>query len=119
MTDSRKLKYILENLINNAIKFSEKGDVRISVRHFPESKTVKFKVADEGIGIAKESLPFIFDKFHQVDSSQTRSFGGAGLGLYIVKKFTELLEGTIEVESEYDKGSTFTLTLPLSVKRDS
>ncbi len=118
-TDSRKLRNILENLINNAIKFCEQGEVRISVRPSPESKTVQFKVTDTGIGIPKESLPVIFDKFYQVDSSETRTHEGVGLGLYIVRRYTELLKGTIDVESEYGKGCTFTLVIPFSVEQVS
>jgi signal transduction histidine kinase len=73
---------------------------------------VEFKVADTGIGIAEDQLPFIFDKFHQADSSQTRSYGGVGMGLYIVKQFAELLGGAVKVKSERDRGSTFSVTLP-------
>jgi len=126
-TDSAKLKLILQNLIDNAIKFTEKGSVTITaaVRDqgtgvstgrrppTPGPRFVELKVADTGIGIPKEAMPFIFDKFRQVDSSETRSYGGAGLGLYIVKKFTELLGGSVEVESEPGKGSTFTVMIPV------
>lgn len=111
-TDAEKLKYILQNLIYNGIKFTEKGSVTVSARHIPEAKTVELKVADTGIGIANENFPIIFDMFRQVDSSETRSYGGVGLGLYIVKKFTEMLGGKVEVESEPGKGSTFTVRLP-------
>lgn len=111
-TDSAKLKYILQNLIHNAFKFTEKGHVTISARHIPEAKTVEFRVSDTGVGIRKEHLLFIFEKFRQVDSSETRLYGGVGMGLYIVKRFTELLGGTVEVESEPGKGSTFTVTIP-------
>ena len=111
-TDSEKLKIILQNLINNAIKFTDKGNVTISARYLPETKTVKFKVADMGIGISEEALPTIFEMFRQVDGSETRPYGGVGLGLYIVKKYTELLGGRIDVESERGMGSTFTVTLP-------
>jgi len=75
---------------------------------------VEFKVADTGVGIPQEHIPHIFDKFRQVDSSETRSFGGVGMGLYIAKKFTEMLGGTVEVESETGEGSAFTVTIPCS-----
>ncbi|MBI2358363.1 MAG: GAF domain-containing protein [Deltaproteobacteria bacterium] len=113
-TDSGKLKQILQNLINNAIKFTERGCVAISVRCDSEAETIRFQVADTGIGIPEDSIPAIFEMFRQVDSSETRSYGGVGLGLYIVKKFTDLLGGTIEVDSAPGKGSTFTVVLPLN-----
>ena len=112
-TDGQKLKQILQNLIDNAVKFTERGTITISARYIPEAKAVEFKVADTGIGISKDHLPLIFDKFRQVDSSETRLYGGVGMGLYIVGKFTELLGGTIGLESELGKGSTFTVTIPL------
>jgi signal transduction histidine kinase len=118
-TDGEKLEHVLENLINNAIKFAEKGYVTVSARIKEGSSQrvegkweVEFKVADTGIGIREEALPLIFERFHQADSSETRPYGGVGLGLYIVKKFTELLGGKVEVESEVGKGSTFTVTIP-------
>jgi signal transduction histidine kinase len=116
-TDSVKLRHILENLINNAIKYTEKGHIGISGRYLSQTNTIEFKVADTGIGIAKESLPIIFDKFHQLDDSNTRPYGGMGLGLYIVKKYTELLDGEVEVKSELGKGSTFTVTIPCETAR--
>ncbi|MBI2987994.1 MAG: GAF domain-containing protein [Deltaproteobacteria bacterium] len=127
-TDSAKLKLIMQNLIDNAIKFTQKGSVTVSARigvgdqglggsasphpPTPVPRWVEFKVSDTGVGIPKDAMPFIFDKFHQVDSSETRLFGGVGMGLYIVKKFTELLNGTVEVESEVGKGSTFIVKIP-------
>lgn len=114
-TDSRRLRHVLQNLINNAIKFTEKGSINISARYFPEAKRVEFKVADTGIGIPKEKIPVIFEMFRQVDSSDARSAGGVGLGLYIVKKFTEMVEGRIDVESDPGKGTTFTVSLPLEI----
>jgi len=78
----------------------------------PKSKTLRFTVADTGPGIPKESLPIIFDMFHQVDSSNTRTHGGLGLGLYIVKKYTEMLGGKIKVKSAPGRGSVFTVALP-------
>jgi len=109
-TDGRKLRHILENIINNAIKFTPSGAVTISARWI--SDAVRFQVADTGVGIARDLLPSVFEIFRQVDGSETRSHGGVGLGLYIVKKFTELLGGNIEVESDLGKGSTFTVTMP-------
>lgn len=119
-TDSSKLKHVLRNLINNAIKFTEKGEVRVSARvveegrrQEAEGKSVEFKVVDTGVGIPKEMQSVIFEKFKQIDSSETRLYGGVGLGLYIVKQFTETIGGEIEVESEVGKGSTFTVRIPI------
>ncbi|MGH7774348.1 MAG: GAF domain-containing protein [Candidatus Binatia bacterium] len=111
-TDGEKLKHILENLINNAIKFTDKGRVAISARRVAGKEAVEFKVADTGIGIPEEYLPAIFERFRQVDGSDTRTHGGGGLGLHVVKKFTEMLGGEIDVKSEPGKGSTFTVTIP-------
>ncbi len=111
-TDSEKLKHILQNLINNAVKFTDRGNVTISARYNPKAKAVEFKVADTGIGIQRELLPWIFEMFRQGDSSETRSYGGVGIGLYIVKKFTDLLGGRIETQSKPGKGSIFTVTIP-------
>ena len=131
-TDSAKLKQILQNLIDNALKFTSKGSITVSAQIRQQAignrqqeeqlltplasrlspTWVEFKVSDTGVGIPKDHLPFVFDKFRQVDSSETRLFGGVGMGLYIVKKFTELLGGKVEVESEPGKGTTFTVTIP-------
>jgi signal transduction histidine kinase len=112
-TDGEKLKHVLQNLINNAIKFTENGSVTICVRYF--SEIIEFEVRDTGIGMPQDMLPAIFQMFRQLDSSSTRSYGGSGVGLYIVKKFVDLLGGKIEVESTLGEGSTFTVTLPLDV----
>ena len=116
-TDGEKLKHVLQNLINNAIKFTETGSVTISARCI--SKALEFKVKDTGIGMPQDMLPSIFQMFRQLDSSNTRSYGGSGVGLYIVKKFVDLLSGKIEVESVLGGGSTFTITLPLDVSETS
>ena len=112
-TDGEKLKHVLQNLINNAIKFTENGSVTIFSKY--ASTAIEFKVKDTGIGMPQDMLPSIFQMFRQLDSSSTRSYGGSGVGLYIVKKFVDLLGGTIEVESTLGEGSTFTVTLPLNV----
>jgi signal transduction histidine kinase len=109
-SDGDKLKHILQNLIHNAIKFTEDGSVTVSARCLPDS--IEFAVKDTGVGIEKEMFPVIFDMFRQVDSSQTRSHGGVGVGLFIVKKYVELLNGKIEIESTPGRGTTFTLTIP-------
>lgn len=114
-TDWAKLRVVLQNLIGNAIKFTGTGTVTVSALVYQiggSSNWVEFKVADTGVGISEEQLPFIFEKFQQADTSQTRTYGGAGMGLYIGKKFTELLGGTVEVETEPGKGSTFTVKIP-------
>ena len=116
-TDGEKLKHVLQNLINNAIKFTENGSVTVSVGCV--SEVMEFKVKDTGIGMPQDMLPSIFQMFRQLDSSSTRSYGGSGVGLYIVKKFVDLLGGKIEVESVLGEGSTFTVTLPLDVAETS
>ena len=110
--DRGKLRHVLENLINNAIKFTDQGTVSIAARFLASKKAIEFRVADTGIGIPKELLPAVFERFRQVDSSDTRVYGGVGLGLYIAKKYATLLGGTIHVESKLGQGSTFTLRIP-------
>jgi signal transduction histidine kinase len=111
-TDVDKLKHILQNLMNNAVKFTDQGSITFTARYFPETKVAEFKVADTGVGIEQEMLPSIFEMFHQLDSSVTRTQGGVGLGLFIVKKYTEALGGQVQVSSELGKGSIFTVTIP-------
>ena len=111
-TDREKLRHILQNLVDNAIKFTETGKITISARSLPGSKAVEFKVSDTGLGIPRESLPGIFERFRQGPNSQALPSAGVGLGLHIVKKFTVMLGGKLNVESEVGKGSTFTVTLP-------
>jgi signal transduction histidine kinase len=98
-------------LINNAIKFTERGSVTIETSAY--GQTLEISVSDTGPGIPQEMLPFVFDKFRQIDSATTRNFSGAGLGLYIVNNFVHLLGGTIEVRSELGKGSVFTVRLAM------
>ena len=78
-----------------------------------DGETLALAVADTGPGIAEESLPFVFEKFRQIDSATTRNYSGAGLGLYIVKNFVALLGGKIDVQSKVGEGSIFIVRLPL------
>jgi signal transduction histidine kinase len=116
-TDDEKLKAILQNLVSNALKFTERGTVTVSAAHLREAGRVEFRVSDTGPGIARDKLPIIFDMFKQADSSATRKHEGAGLGLYIVKKFVDLLGGQISVQSETGDGSVFIVSLPLHSDR--
>ena len=118
-SDIRKLRQILTNLINNAIKFTEEGCIVIGAeekRSDGEKSAehwIEFRVSDSGVGIPPEECENIFERFHQVDSSQTRRYEGVGLGLHIVKSFTELLGGRVSVCSQLGEGSTFTVRLPI------
>ncbi len=113
-TDRDKLKQIILNLLSNAAKFTEQGEIKVSA--WRENGSLKLIVSDTGIGMKKEALDYIFDEFRQVDMSTTRKYGGTGLGLAIVKKLVNLLGGEIVVESEESKGSKFTITLPMNLK---
>jgi signal transduction histidine kinase len=115
-TDEDKLRHILQNVVNNAIKYTRQGSVAVSARYIAETGEVEFEVADTGIGIPKEELPRIFEMFSQVKVAHARSGGGVGLGLHIVKKFTEALGGEILVTSEEGKGSTFFIRIPCDVQ---
>ena len=117
-TDRDKIKHILHNVIGNAVKFTKTGSITISARYVADPNVVEFKVTDTGIGIPNTMVPFIFEIFRQVDSSDRRDFEGIGLGLYIVKSYSELLGGKVEVESVEGRGSTFTVTLPAEIPPD-
>ncbi len=111
-SDLNKCRHILQNLIGNAVKFTEKGTVEIKSKQ--SANKLSITITDTGIGIAENHLVHIFDEFRQADGSTSRRFGGTGLGLAIAKKYANLLGGTVTVKSELGKGSSFTLTLPLS-----
>ncbi|OGS07425.1 MAG: hypothetical protein A2270_00425 [Elusimicrobia bacterium RIFOXYA12_FULL_51_18] len=112
-SDKTKLKQILINLVNNAIKFTSSGGVFIEVDQSPEQPRFNIRVRDTGIGVKIENLPLLFQEFKQLDASPTREYGGTGLGLVISRKFARLMGGDIGVESVAGAGSTFTVTLPL------
>jgi PAS domain S-box-containing protein len=113
VTDRRAVRQILLNLTNNAIKFTEKGSVRLTLAQRREngSLLVDLSVSDTGVGIKKEDQVRLFQVFEQVDPSSTRRFGGVGLGLYLSLKLALLLGGQIHFTSEFGQGSTFVLTL--------
>lgn len=113
-TDGAKLKIILRNLINNALKFTEKGEIRVRARHDTKANRVEFLVKDSGIGIDKAESDLVFHKFWQADAAKIKDHGGMGLGLYIVKEFCELLGGTVSVDSALGQGAEFKVALPVA-----
>ena len=140
--DISKVRQCLLNLLGNANKFTEKGSIRLEVKKAANSNdvamphsgfnegdgaetlnshllTISFVVIDEGIGMSQEQLEKLFEAFTQGESSTSRKYGGTGLGLTITKHFAEMMKGTVSVESELAKGSTFTLTLPVEVDAPS
>ncbi len=116
ISDMHKCQHILQNLISNAVKFTEKGTVE--VKTFQTNGQIVISVTDSGIGISEDHLPHIFDEFRQADGSTSRKYGGTGLGLAIAKKYANLLGGNITVTSIPEKGSTFTLKLPVEYNAD-
>jgi signal transduction histidine kinase len=111
--DAPRLRQVAWNLISNAVKFTPQGG-RVTVQLRRQPCSAEMSVADTGIGIAPDMLPFVFDRFRQADSSVTRSFGGVGLGLAIVKHLVELHGGSVRAVSEGpDRGATFTVSLPV------
>ncbi len=111
--DVDKVEKILSNLFSNAFKFTKRGKVMCRLTLLPKSK-VRIAISDTGIGIPKMQVKHIFDRFYQVDNANARSYQGTGIGLALVKELVELHKGKIEVESEVEKGSTFTIELPIS-----
>ena len=112
-SDSERLKEALSNLLQNAVKYTDKGSITVRIREQPATDSIVLEVADTGMGIPEHSLQTIFEPFIQVHKTSTEnSRGGIGLGLSIVKKHLEQIKGTISVESELGKGSTFRIILP-------
>jgi signal transduction histidine kinase len=111
--DRIRLRQVLNNLVSNAVKFTEQGEVRMLAHADPENNQVLIQVRDTGIGIAEEHLDAVFEQFRQVDGSSTRRAGGTGMGLTITRHLVEMHGGRIWVESVLGKGSTFCLTIPI------
>lgn len=112
-SDSTKLRQCLLNLGSNACKFTENGFVQLSAR--VEDDDLIFEISDTGIGMSEEEMARLFQPFTQSDSSTTRRFGGTGLGLALVKRFTEMLGGTVEISSDVGFGTTFTMRLKQNI----
>src|SRR5437660_9507867 len=120
--DPTRVRQVLMNLIGNAIKFTEQGEVDVSaavVAYHDGRTSVRFRVRDTGIGISQEQLATIFDEFTQADVSMTRRYGGTGLGLAISRKLVALMGGRLSVTSEVGRGSEFSFTLRLPVERSA
>jgi signal transduction histidine kinase len=112
--DRAKVEMILRNLIHNALKFTDQGKVRVTAEVRANGR-VRFAVEDTGPGIPAEELPNLFGMFHQGGAAPAR--GGAGLGLHIVRRFTELLGGEVQVESQPGEGTRFVVDLPLRLEQ--
>ena len=110
IVDSTKLIQIISNLVNNALKFTDKGEVKVSLKK--TNAYLEFSVSDTGIGISQEHHSRIFERFFQVQNSESRLFEGTGLGLSISKAYVELMGGSIWLSSEPGNGTTFSLLLP-------
>ena len=119
--DATRLTQILVNLIGNAIKFTHQGNINIEIYNKQQTESevvIGFKVSDTGIGIDKEKLIEVFERFNQGEDSTTRNYGGTGLGLSIVKSLIELQNGDIEVISEQGKGTTFHFYIPYTIAKE-
>jgi signal transduction histidine kinase len=113
-TDKTKVKQILLNLVSNAVKFTNRGEVRVTAQC--GGRAVLLEVHDTGVGIKQEEIEAIWEDFRQLDQSRTREFGGTGLGLSITRRLTQQLGGQVTVSSEFGEGTTFSVRLPLSIR---
>lgn len=110
--DNFRIQQIINNLVSNAVKFTEAGSVRLEVDLTKDETMLQFSVNDSGRGISEDQLEVIFEAFRQVDFSDTRKFSGTGLGLTISKRLVEMMGGTLWVDSKIGEGSTFSFTIP-------
>ena len=122
-TDKLRLTQILLNVCGNAVKFTERGSVKLHVEPIGEPvnevQNIRFRVVDTGVGIPKDKLKEVFNRFVQATESTTRVFGGTGLGLSIVKSLVQLFEGTLNLESELGKGTVFTMDFPFRIVKEA
>ncbi len=115
-TDRQKVKQILLNLLSNALKFTHHGSITVAASA-GRDRMILVSVADTGIGIAPADHDRIFEDFRQLDNSPTRAYGGTGLGLSICRRLAQMLDGKLTVQSQVDRGSTFTLHLPIKGRK--
>lgn len=115
--DGNRMEQIFFNLLDNAVRYTHQGTIRVRLGHEPSQ--VVAQVSDTGVGIPREELPYVFERFYRVEKSRSREFGGTGLGLAIVRKLVELQNGQIEVKSEVNRGTTFTVRFPVVAEADS
>lgn len=116
LTDPQRLRQVITNLVENALKFTERGEIEfgyVITEDFGIGKSIEFYIQDSGIGIPEEMHKIIFERFRQVDDSHTRKYGGTGLGLTICKNLTHLMGGELTLKSEVGKGTRFIITLPM------
>ena len=114
--DADRLREVVTNLFDNAVKYTASGKVSIGITG--NNDVVQFYVRDTGVGIPTEDIPHLFEKFYRVDNTATRSVGGTGLGLFICRKIVELYQGGIWTERELGKGSSFFVSLPINPSKD-
>lgn len=112
MADPLRMEQVLLNIVENAVRYTTEGSIVVSVHS--TSETIQIKVEDTGMGIKKEEIAYIFERFYRVEKSRSRDFGGTGLGLSIVKQLIELHNGTVNIDSEVGQGTIVTITLPNS-----
>ena len=113
--DETKLRQVLLNLLSNAAKFTEEGVIKLKVSKATRNN-IKFELSDTGIGMTPKQLKNVFEEFMQAETSTSKKYGGTGLGLPISKKITEMMDGKIEIKSKVGEGTTFTITIPKTIK---
>jgi signal transduction histidine kinase len=118
-TDAGKLRQALVNLIGNAVKFTDQGEVQVRAWGEDMGSVIVFEIEDTGLGISAEHLPLIFDAFWQVDQAPTRRVGGTGLGLHVTRRLVRLLGGDVVARSVLGEGSCFTIRVPRAYWEES